>query len=146
MSGKSRGSSPIPSLRRGKKSLKCRCPPTWITLPSPPRYWAALVTAGAKVNAQRAGVDEGTYIEGDEHKGTVNILILTNVQLRDGAMARALITITEAKTAAFEDLRRSSSYTGDVQATGTGTDCIIIATGTDGPKITYTGDTTGSTN
>ena len=99
----------------------------------------ALVTAGAKTNAQRTGVDEGTYIEGDEPKGTVNVLILTNARLTDGAMARALITITEAKTAAFEDLRIPSSYTKTVQATGTGTDSIIIASGTTGPKVTYTG-------
>ena len=99
----------------------------------------ALVTAGAKTNAQRTGVDEGTYIEGEEPKGTVNILLLTNARLTDGAMARALITITEAKTAAFEDLRIPSSYTKNVQATGTGTDSIIIATGTTGPKVTYTG-------
>ena len=99
----------------------------------------ALVTAGAKTNAQRTGVDEGTFIEGDEPKGTVNILVLTNARLTDGAMARALITITEAKTAAFEDLRIPSSYTKTVQATGTGTDSIIIASGTTGPKVTYTG-------
>lgn len=99
----------------------------------------ALVTAGAKTNAQRTGVDEGTYIEGEEPKGTVNILVLTNARLTDGAMARALITITEAKTAAFEDLRIPSSYTKTVQATGTGTDSIIVATGTTGPKVTYTG-------
>jgi len=61
----------------------------------------ALVTAGAENNAQRTGVDEGTYREGDEPEGTVNILLLTNALLTDGAMARALITITEAKTAAF---------------------------------------------
>jgi adenosylcobinamide hydrolase len=99
----------------------------------------ALVTAGAKTNAQRTGLDEGTYIEGDEPKGTVNILVLTNARLTDGAMARALITITEAKTAAFEDLRVPSSYTRGVQATGTGTDSIIVVSGTTGPKVTYTG-------
>lgn len=100
---------------------------------------SALVTAGAKTNAQRTGVDEGTYIEGEEPKGTVNILLLTNARLTDGAMARALITITEAKTAAFEDLRIPSSYTKTVQATGTGTDSIIVTSGTTGPKVTYTG-------
>ena len=104
-----------------------------------PLIVTALVTAGAKTNAQRTGVDEGTYIEGDEPKGTVNILIVTNARLTDGAMARALITITEAKTAAFEDLRIPSSYTKGVQATGTGTDSIIIAGGTTGPKVTNTG-------
>lgn len=99
----------------------------------------ALVTGGAKTNAQRTGLDEGTFIEGEEPKGTVNILILTNARLTDGAMARALITITEAKTAAFEDLQVPSSYTKGVQATGTGTDSIMVTTGTTGPRVTYTG-------
>ncbi|HET6461928.1 MAG TPA: adenosylcobinamide amidohydrolase [Syntrophales bacterium] len=99
----------------------------------------ALVTAGAKTNALRTGVDEGTYIEGEEPKGTVNVLILTNVELTDGAMSRALITVTEAKTAAFEDLSVPSSYTKNVQATGTGTDSVIVVSGTAGPKVTYTG-------
>lgn len=99
----------------------------------------ALVTAGAKTNAQRTGIDGGTYIEGEEPKGTVNILVLTNARLTDGAMSRALITITEAKTAAFEDLQIPSSYTKGIQATGTGTDSIIIAGGTTGPKVTYAG-------
>ena len=99
----------------------------------------ALVTAGAETNAQRTGLDEGTYIEGEEPKGTVNILVLTNARLTDGAMARALITITEAKTAAFEDLKVPSSYTKGAQATGTGTDSIMVTTGTTGPKVTYTG-------
>lgn len=99
----------------------------------------ALVTAGAKTNAQRTGLDEGTYIEGEEPKGTINILVLTNARLTDGAMARALITITEAKTAALEDLKVPSSYTKGVQATGTGTDSIMVTTGMTGPKVTYTG-------
>ena len=99
----------------------------------------ALVTAGAKNNAQRTGVDRGTFIEGEEPAGTVNILLLTNARLTDGAMARALITVTEAKTAAFQDLRIPSSYTASVQATGTGTDSIIVVAGSEGPKVTYTG-------
>jgi adenosylcobinamide amidohydrolase len=100
---------------------------------------AALVTAGAKTNALRAGVDEGTHIEGEEPKGTVNIIILTNARLTDGAAARAIVTATEAKTAAFEDLKIPSSYTKDVQATGTGTDSVIVVSGTTGPRVTYTG-------
>jgi adenosylcobinamide amidohydrolase len=99
----------------------------------------AMVTAGAKTNALRAGVDEGTHVEGEEPKGTVNILILTNARLTDGAMARAIVTATEAKTAAFEDLKVPSSYTKDVQATGTGTDSVIVVSGTKGPQVTYTG-------
>jgi len=99
----------------------------------------ALVTAGAKTNALRTGVDEGTHIEGEEPKGTVNILILTNARLTDGAMARTIVTATEAKTAAFEDLKVPSSYTKNVQATGTGTDSVIVVSGTKGPQVTYTG-------
>ena len=71
--------------------------------------------------------------------GTVNILILTNARLTDGAMARAIITATEAKTAAFEDLKVPSTYTKDAQATGTGTDSMIVVSGTSGPEVTYTG-------
>jgi adenosylcobinamide amidohydrolase len=103
------------------------------------RVVVALVTAGAKTNALRTGVDEGKYIEGEEPKGTVNIIILTNARLTDGAMARAIITATEAKTAAFQDLNVPSSYTKGVQATGTGTDNIIVVSGTTGPKVNYTG-------
>jgi len=99
----------------------------------------ALVTAGAKTNALRAGVDEGTHIEGEEPKGTVNILILTNARLTDGALARTIVTATEAKTAAFEDLKVPSSYTKNVQATGTGTDSVIVVSSTAGPRVTYTG-------
>ena len=99
----------------------------------------ALVTAGAKTNALRTGVDEGNYIEGMEPQGTVNIILLTNAQFTDGAMARAIITATEAKTAAFQDLNVPSSYTKGAQATGTGTDNIIVVTGTNGPKVSYTG-------
>ncbi|MEN6621450.1 MAG: adenosylcobinamide amidohydrolase [Smithella sp.] len=98
-----------------------------------------LATAGARTNAIRTGVDECSYIEGQEPKGTINIVLLTNVVLTDGAMARAIITVTEAKTAALEDLKVPSSYTKNVQATGTGTDSIIVVSGITGPKATYTG-------
>jgi len=100
----------------------------------------ALVTAGAKSNALRAGTDKGTNIEpGDPPAGTINIIVLTNARLTDGALARAVVTITEAKTAALEDLKVPSSYTTGVQATGTGTDSVIVVSGVTGPKVTYTG-------
>jgi adenosylcobinamide amidohydrolase len=99
----------------------------------------ALVTAGAKGNAIRTGVDEGNHIEGQEPHGTINIMLLTNARLTDGAMARAIVTVTEAKTAALQDLNVSSTYTKNAQATGTGTDSVIIVSGTTGPKATYAG-------
>jgi adenosylcobinamide amidohydrolase len=98
-----------------------------------------LATAGAKSNAIRTGVDAGAYIEGEEPAGTINIMVLANIELSDAALARALITITEGKTAALEDLKVPSSYTRDVQATGTGTDSIIVVSGTAAPRATYTG-------
>jgi len=66
-------------------------------------------------------------------------LILTNARLTDGALARAIVTVREAKTAAFEDLKVPSSYTKDIQATGTGTDNVIIVSGNFGPRVTYAG-------
>jgi len=101
----------------------------------------ALATAGAKTNALRTGLDKGWYIDGinlKEH-GTVNVILLTNLKLTDAAMARAIITITEAKTAAFQDLKIHSSYTPSAMATGTGTDSVIVVSGTEPPVVNYTG-------
>jgi predicted amidohydrolase/adenosylcobinamide amidohydrolase len=98
-----------------------------------------LATAGAKTNAIRTGVDTGSYIEDNTPAGTINIMLLTNIRLTDAAMARALITVTEGKTAALQDLNVPSTYTKTVQATGTGTDSIIVVSGTQGPQASYTG-------
>lgn len=98
-----------------------------------------LATAGAKSNAIRTGVDSGSYIEGEEPAGTINIMVLSNIRLSDAALARALITVTEGKTAALEDLLVRSTYTPSVQATGTGTDSIIVVSGQSAPMATYTG-------
>ncbi len=87
----------------------------------------ALVTAGVSSNALRTSVDEGNYYE----PGTINILLLTNMTLSQRAMTRAIITATEAKTAALADLDIRSSFSGKRhQATGTGTDNIIVVQGT----------------
>ncbi|MDD2884771.1 MAG: adenosylcobinamide amidohydrolase [Dechloromonas sp.] len=98
-----------------------------------------LATAGARSNAIRTGIDTGTYIEGHPPAGTINLLLLTNIRLTDAAMARALITMTEGKTAALQDLQVPSTYTPAVQATGTGTDSIIVVSGTHAPQASYTG-------
>ncbi|MEA1991132.1 MAG: adenosylcobinamide amidohydrolase [Thermodesulfobacteriota bacterium] len=86
----------------------------------------ALVTAGVKSNAVRMSADEGRFYE----PGTINIIILPNMKLSRRAMTRAIITATEAKTAALQDLDIRSSYTPRIhQATGTGTDNIIVVEG-----------------
>jgi len=89
-----------------------------------------LATAGAKGNALRTGVDVASYVERAGNftsaSGTINVILLTNATLSDGAMARAIITATEAKTAALQDLDVRSTSTPQNQATGTGTDNIIV--------------------
>lgn len=100
-----------------------------------------LATAGARGNALRTSVDAGTYLESDADAphGTINIMLLTNARLSDGAMARAMVTVTEAKTAALQDLDVRSTYTPSVQATGTGTDSIVVVAGESGPPATQAG-------
>jgi adenosylcobinamide amidohydrolase/ABC-type Fe3+-hydroxamate transport system substrate-binding protein len=95
----------------------------------------ALVTAGVRGNALRLSRDSGGYTK----PGTINIMVLSNRRLSSGAMAWALVTITEAKTAALSDLDIRSTYTPwDHRATGTGTDTIIVVQG-EGPEASYTG-------
>ncbi len=98
----------------------------------------ALVTAGVKGNAQRQSADEGLYYP----HGTINMIILSNARLSQAAMARALVTATEAKTAALQDMDIRSTYTGLAnQATGTGTDNIIVISGEGAPADSAGGHT-----
>jgi adenosylcobinamide amidohydrolase len=65
--------------------------------------------------------------------GTINTILLVNHALTEGALARAVITMTEAKSAALQRLAVRSLYSADF-ATGTGTDqyCMAARLGTDG--------------
>lgn len=85
-------------------------------------------TAGADVNAARvgdpSGFDEVTVIP-DVHKGTINIVLSCDLDLSPGSLTRALITVTEAKTAALQELAVGSCYSQGL-ATGTGTDGVVI--------------------
>lgn len=109
----------------------------------------ALVTAGVSSNAVRMSADTGKFYElagagsqsghSGSKPGTINILILTNLKLTERAMTRAIITATEAKSAALQDLDIRSSYTPlENQATGTGTDNIIVVQG-GGPRVDSSG-------
>lgn len=104
----------------------------------------ALVTAGVEGNAMRMGTDSGNYYELENKQqsskpGTINILLLSNMQLSSQAMTRAIISATEGKTAALQDLDIRSSYSGaEHSATGTGTDSMIVVEGV-GPAIDGTG-------
>ncbi len=101
-----------------------------------------IATAGAKGNALRTGVDKASYIERDgkffSTLGTINLILLTNANLSNGAMARAIITATEAKTAALQDLNVRSNCAPQHQATGTGTDNMIVVSGKSGKSLQIT--------
>ena len=96
----------------------------------------AISTGGVKTNAGRAGdpatiyEKDGKFIstkgEVDEPHGTINTIIIINKELTHGAMARSLITASEAKAAALQELTVNSRYSSGL-ATGTGTDQIGIA-------------------
>ncbi|MDR1110731.1 MAG: adenosylcobinamide amidohydrolase [Deltaproteobacteria bacterium] len=96
----------------------------------------ALATAGAESNAVRTSRDVGAYYQ----PGTINVIVLSSRRLSPAGAARALVTVTEAKTAAVWDLDVRSSQTPLANpATGTGTDSVIIVAGGEGEAIDYTG-------
>jgi adenosylcobinamide hydrolase len=107
------------------------------------RKVCCLATGGVG-NGLRSGVDKAGWVEQDgtyaKAFGTINIILLTNVTLTDGALARTIITATEAKTAALQDMDARSSVSPELQATGTGTDNMIVISGTDpDKKVRHTG-------
>ncbi|MFA5365669.1 MAG: adenosylcobinamide amidohydrolase [Candidatus Bathyarchaeia archaeon] len=102
------------------------------------------LATGGVGNGLRSGVDKGHWLERDGRYvntlGTINIFVLTNTPLTDGAMARAVITGTEAKTAALQDMDARSSLSPQLQATGTGTDNMVVVSGVGcGGAVTSTG-------
>ncbi len=114
----------------------------------------AIVTAGVSGNAGCAG-DAADYDERDgvwertsppaaahapgTHGGTINTLLLLSSPLSDSALARAVVTMTEAKTSALTELAIGSRRSPR-PATGTGTDQYAIATPqAGGPLRTWTG-------
>lgn len=88
----------------------------------------AIVTGGINKNGGRAGDPAGWDEEAQLEKhqtGTVNILLAIGARLSEGAMTKAVITATEAKTAAIQELLAQSCCSSGL-ATGTGTDGIIV--------------------
>lgn len=96
----------------------------------------AVVTGGVEVNAGRVG-DPAVWHEHDGvwesvPAGTINILLFIDAHLTKGAITRALVTCTEAKTAALWELCISSRSSGGL-ATGSGTDGTIIVSNQESP-------------
>ena len=86
----------------------------------------AIVTGGIETNGGRAGDPADYYKPMSKPKyGTINIMLLLDCDMPEGTMARALVTCTEAKTAAIQELLEGSKYSNGI-ATGSGTDQTII--------------------
>lgn len=96
----------------------------------------AVCTGGVETNAGRVGDPASVYeadgvyerLDGSETVvcGTINTMLFINRELTPGAMVRCVMTATEAKTAALQELAVNSRYS-DGLATGTGTDQIAVA-------------------
>lgn len=98
---------------------------------------SAITTAGVRVNASRAGDSASYYEENGNFQfdvGTINIIILTNAYLEPGTLANGLVTATEAKTVALNNLRIPSQFSNGF-ATGTGTDGIAIFSNSESDNI-----------
>jgi adenosylcobinamide amidohydrolase len=101
----------------------------------------AVATGGVESNAARAGDPASSYefdgvyepiaCEMPPAHGTINVKIAANQPMSDGALVRAVMTATEAKTAALQELSVPSRYSSGL-ATGTGTDQIAVCVPSDG--------------
>ncbi|MDW5562036.1 MAG: adenosylcobinamide amidohydrolase [Methanomassiliicoccus sp.] len=87
----------------------------------------AIVTGGVEGNGGRAG-DPASYneVRGVEPiGGTIVTMLLVNGDMPKHTMARAIMTATEAKSCALQQLMAPSRYSTGI-ATGSGTDQIAI--------------------
>ncbi|MFC5704029.1 adenosylcobinamide amidohydrolase [Cohnella faecalis] len=101
----------------------------------------ACATAGTG-NAARAGLARETFSAYEP--GTVNIIVLIDGKMTPSAMVNAVISATEAKSAAFADLQIKDCR-HDRIATGTSTDAALIAASQSsayGPVHRYAGAAT----
>ncbi|WP_371378632.1 adenosylcobinamide amidohydrolase [Sporomusa aerivorans] len=91
----------------------------------------AIATGGVEGNGGRAGDPASYFIPGKKtvqyKPGTINIMLVIDADLPAATMARALVTCTEAKTAALQELVAGSRFSNGL-ATGSGTDQTIVIT------------------
>lgn len=79
-------------------------------------------------NARRAGDPADWQPDMDTPLGTINILLITGLQLPEATQVELLQIITEAKCAALQQLNVLSPLSGQT-ATGTGTDATVVVSG-----------------
>jgi adenosylcobinamide hydrolase len=99
---------------------------------------AAIATAGTS-NAMAAGGTPPPF--SFSGAGTINIILLIDGNLTEGAMVNAVITATEGKTMALQDLKIKDIFTGE-PASGTSTDAVVVAVTGKGQKLSYAGTAT----
>lgn len=85
---------------------------------------ACLTTVGLS-NAERVGARRSAV----PHAGTINTLVHVGVPLTDGALVEAVSVVAQARTAAILEahIPQAGSVAGGGAVTGTGTDCIVVA-------------------
>lgn len=96
----------------------------------------AIVTGGIETNGGRVGDPADYYkpLERPVKYGTINIMLVMDCYLDPGTLARALVTCTEAKTAAIQELMDGSKYSTGL-ATGSGTDQTMLVTNAESKLI-----------
>ena len=94
----------------------------------------AIVTGGIETNGGRVGdpADFFKPLEKADKAGTINIMLVLDTDLPPGTLTRALVTCTEAKTAAIQELLEGSKYSNGI-ATGSGTDTTIVVANSESP-------------
>ena len=85
----------------------------------------AIVTGGVETNGGRVGDPSSYYKTAEKKYGTINIILVIDADMPPSILARALVTCTEAKTAALQELMAESRYSCGL-ATGSGTDQTIV--------------------
>lgn len=86
-------------------------------------------------NALRAG---DPVVAGAPQVGTINVLCRSSVPLADAALLEMLSMVAEARTLAVLDAGVASRQSGR-PATGTGTDCTVVAAPLGTPALEYAG-------
>ena len=98
------------------------------------------VSVGLSTSGDPADWDEEAERRSVPPTGTVNVILHFNCDLSEGALTRALITLTEAKAAALQELAVPSRYSHGI-ATGSGTDgAIVVANAASSLRLTDTGN------
>lgn len=105
------------------------------------QLWVECFATVGITNAVRAG-EWPPHVRRSRHgpPGTINLILITNGYLSNAAMVGAVQVVTESKTGVLRDYAVPSCIDGS-DATGTGTDAVVIACSLrgEGPSHIYSG-------